>query len=88
MCEEGEAPAFANETYPVARKKYVCCECVSEISVGEKHQCITGLWDKFRTFRTCLICSNIRSAAGKELDYDIAIGKLYETVGSEFEESI
>ena len=86
MCgDEGETPVFANETYPKARKQYECCECGSDIDKGEKHQCVTGLWDEFETHRTCLICSDIRAVASSELDYNISFECLYETIGSEFE---
>ena len=87
MCDEGERPEFAKETFPVARKQYRCCECGSDIDKGEKHQCIRGLWDNFQTFRTCLICANVRASAVRELDYNIPFECLYELVGSEFEES-
>jgi hypothetical protein len=87
MCDEGEAPKFAKESFPIARKQHVCCECGSDIDKGEKYNKIKGFWDNFQTFKTCLICSNIRHEASRELDYDIPFECLYEVVGSEFEES-
>lgn len=87
MCGDAEPLKLARETWPVARKQHKCCECNSDIDPGEKYQCITGLFeDKFETYKTCLICANIRTAAMSELDYGIAFECLYETVGSEFEE--
>lgn len=87
MCTDSEPLQLKRETFPVARKQYKCCERGSDIGPGEKYQCITGLFEgQFDTYRTCLICANIRAAAEKDLGYGIAFTCLYDTVGSDFEE--
>src|SRR5438270_4402360 len=46
-----------------ARKQYECCECARTIRIGETYQICKmmyeGQWD---TYRTCLICAEIRKA--------------------------
>lgn len=57
-----EPASVYRETNPQSRKQYVCCECGSTIEPGDRHQCITGLWDgTWDTFRTCATCARIRS---------------------------
>ena len=86
MCTDPETLKLAKDTWPVARKKYQCCECGSDIDLGEKHRCTTGLSDSwFETYRTCIVCAKIKSIAEYELSYPIPFKCLYEIVGSEFE---
>lgn len=91
MCYDAEPLQMGKETFPSARKEYVCCECGSTIDIGEKHQCFTGLLDGvWVTFRTCIPCSKIRNVAQCKLCAHgevIAFTCLYELVGSEFEEA-
>ncbi len=85
-CDTNDSPKIFNETNPTAIKHHICCECGSTIDPGEKYWRVTGLWDGgFETFKTCVICENIKSEAYAEGVECIAFTCLYETVGSEFE---
>ncbi|MDD2777568.1 MAG: hypothetical protein PHI16_01555 [Methanocellales archaeon] len=45
-----------------ARKNHICTECNREILTGEKYEYVSGKWGgDFMTFRTCLICREIRT---------------------------
>lgn len=59
--ESYDLPIVYRESFPVARKIYVCCECDGEIKPGEKYHLFKGLWKNgWNTFRTCLVCHRIR----------------------------
>ena len=90
MCEIGdsELPVIMREEYPVARKTHICCECLSIIIVKEKYQRITGLWDHFQTYKTCLFCADIREQARSNsdinLDESIPFEQLWDCVGMDY----
>lgn len=86
-CTTDDGPEFCTETHPTARKQHECCECGSVIDPGEKYWNLTGMWDKFQTFKTCETCHNITLEAYDQGVECIDLGCLYETVGSEFEEA-
>jgi len=51
-----------SDTYPIARKEHICCECNETIKPGEKYNVYTGVYDgDFFTKKTCLICDRIRN---------------------------
>jgi hypothetical protein len=57
-----EEPTLYRETWPRARRLYMCCECGDKIHTGEQYQCTTGLWeDEWATYRTCMLCAKIRT---------------------------
>ena len=48
-------------THPVARKRYVCCECWEAILPKEKYERVKGVRDgDWREYKTCLDCVSIR----------------------------
>ena len=90
MCDVGSAemPRLITETMPKARKKHICCECGSVITPGEKYEKISGLWDKFETYKTCLFCAEVRQQAHSEFDLNLdegfVFGQLWECVGYDY----
>jgi len=88
MCTDGEYPAIFRQIWRTARKKHTCCECGSEIYVGEKYQHSSGLWptvNGWAQYKTCEICANLREKAQGAAGENISFGCLYEFVGYEFE---
>jgi len=52
---------LVHESFPIARKKYKCCECGEVIEPGQKYNRYTGKWEnEFSTFNTCMGCYRIR----------------------------
>lgn len=63
---------ISKETRPRARQTYTCCECGEKIQVGERYQCVSGLWSNgWMAFRTCLRCAKVRSDYGGALFGDL-----------------
>lgn len=59
---DGEPPEFMTEKYVNARKEHQCGECGDTIKIGERHEYVSGKWDRyFETHRTCMTCVNIRT---------------------------
>ena len=57
MCLCDNPPAIYERHEVKARKPWVCCECLSDIAVGERHEHVKGLWEgHWDEFRTCLRC--------------------------------
>lgn len=45
------------------RKPHRCCECRHLMPIGEVHERVKGVWEgEIATYRTCLICKEIRTA--------------------------
>ena len=69
-------------------KHHRCCECNSTIYPGEKYERISGLWDDFQTYKTCLFCAEIRFKARDSFDLRSDEGfpfeQLWECVGMDF----
>jgi hypothetical protein len=90
MCSTGdiETPKIIREEYPIARKQHVCCECSSIINKGEKYQKITGLWDTFQTYKTCIFCATVRDKAMNDFDLMFDEGfpfeQLWDCVGMDY----
>lgn len=56
-------PSFTPRRIVAGRKPHVCCECREDIPKGVKHEVSTGKSDgMFWSFRTCLLCVEIRTA--------------------------
>lgn len=56
-------PDFLSTRTVKARENHKCCECGETIKPGEKYERASGKWDgKLETFKTCLICVNIRAS--------------------------
>lgn len=56
-----DAPKYYRETFPVAKKGYICCECGEVIPKGQKYNLAVGIWDNsWVSFRTCMTCYRIR----------------------------
>jgi hypothetical protein len=62
-CDIGDAPsAFRRETR-TARKAHRCIECGRAISVGQRYEYASGVWDgRPDSFRTCSRCVVLREA--------------------------
>ena len=57
-----EVAEFCNESYPKARKEYICCECTGIISKGSNYEEVTGKWNgEISTYKTCIPCTRIRN---------------------------
>lgn len=73
--------AFKTETR-VARKHHLCCECEIIISVGDRYQYSSGIWDgEPADYKQCINCSELMVSATKssESPYDSpCFGGLYE----------
>lgn len=61
---DGESPQFFTRIFRKARKKHICCECRDVIEIGQKYENLSGLWEEFEVFKTCLICMKIRDDYG------------------------
>jgi hypothetical protein len=48
------------EKIVTARKTHRCGECFRNILPGEKYEYVSGLWDVFQAYKTCLDCKSIR----------------------------
>lgn len=56
-----EGPEFCHDSFPIARKTHVCCECRENILPGQKYHKVVGIWDgRWETFKTCMPCYQIR----------------------------
>ena len=62
MCYIGDAeqPKFFSQQTKIARKQHSCCECGSSIEPGERYEYVSGLWEDFCVFKTCLFCVGVR----------------------------
>lgn len=71
-------PKFYRERMVRARKTHKCCECHSDILIGEMYNSFTGLWDDFGTWKTCFHCLPLRDEVNKTLKcYDrLCFGEL------------
>jgi hypothetical protein len=59
--ESYESPTVCWETFPVAAKQHVCCECRCVIPVGTQYHHVAGIYDAvFEKYHTCLACYRIR----------------------------
>lgn len=46
-----------------AAKQHKCCECGRSIEKGEEYELVVGKWDGgLSTYKTCLICCEVRKA--------------------------
>lgn len=59
--DEGEIVDFERHATVKARKDHKCGECRDVIKIGELYETSAQLYDgSFSTFRTCLLCVEIR----------------------------
>lgn len=76
------APLCCRTRLVTARKVHRCCECRRTIEIGERYELVTGRWqddDKFRAYKTCDECREIRYAL--VCDGDWYFGGLWEAIG-------
>lgn len=67
-CDNYDPPAFYAASVVRARKQHKCCECRTEIKIGEKHEKATGKWEgKIATYRTCLKCKELWQRVSSEV---------------------
>jgi len=86
-CSWDDTPSYFWETYPKARKEYICSECGSKIDKGEKYQRITCIWDdELITYKTCEVCWEVRDEYLRETGGCVCFESLWETVGIDFEQ--
>ncbi len=55
-----EPPRVHNALTRVARKPHRCVECGGAIAAGDEYEYVSGLWEKWATYKTCLTCVRIR----------------------------
>jgi hypothetical protein len=60
---DGESgPSFSTTKVVRAAKSWKCTECYEPITIGTKHERVSGMWDEhWSTHRTCLSCVEIRN---------------------------
>jgi hypothetical protein len=77
MCScDLEQPDFWSEKLRKARKQHHCCECGSQINLGEVYHYCSGKWDdSINSFKTCLSCHKVR-----ELLDCVGLGELHESL--------
>ena len=57
----GICPSVHQKEWRRARKQHTCGECGDPISVGERHEYVSGLWDgRWDSHRTCAPCVAVR----------------------------
>lgn len=60
MSDSIQPSAFKQQTRK-ARKSHKCCECHQEISIGEKYDYVSGIWeDNPDSYKTCMSCLAVR----------------------------
>lgn len=60
---DGDLPEFCSTEIVKARKAHRCVECRDVIAIGQRHERTSGKWDgEINSFRTCLLCVEIRAA--------------------------
>lgn len=75
-----------SEKTPVARKEHQCCECRDIIDVGDQYEMIKGRFERdIVTFKTCLVCREIRDELFCSWHYEMIWEDLDE---SEYEPQI
>ena len=85
-CDIDNSSSVSWESHPMSMKIHTCCECGSQIDVGEKYWLLKGVWNgEFLTFKTCEMCENIRIEAINEGVECITLGCLYEEIGNKSE---
>lgn len=86
-CDFNNMPSEYWEYQPIAEKEHICCECGSQIDIGEQYYLLEGIWDgEFLTFRQCEICKKVWDEAITSPEIEcMNLGELWETVGSDFE---
>ena len=78
---DGDRPSCFTKHEPKARKTHICCECGEEISVGDRYEKTSGVWDgRPDTFKTCLPCADVR-------DHFACNGFVYGEVWSQLREN-
>ena len=56
-------PDFCTESIVTARKEHKCYECGDIIKPKEQYENCSGKWDgEMKSFKTCLVCKEIRDA--------------------------
>ena len=84
MCDCVTPSAF-NEIMRKAKKEHNCCECRQKIKPGEKYQYCSGVWDGVPdSYKTCLLCVNLRGNYANEAEQDVAFEGLKEAISGEF----
>jgi hypothetical protein len=59
--DDYDMPEVYRESFHIARKTHICCECDGEIKPGEKYHRAEGVWaGEWQTYKTCLPCHRIR----------------------------
>ena len=78
-------PSAFTEKERKARKPHKCCECGHEITVGEKYQYVSGIWDgEPDSYKTCLSCVTLRGNYVCKAGYELAFGELREGISNSF----
>ena len=88
MCYIGDAeqPKLFSQQIKVARKQHNCCECGSSIEPGERYEYVSGLWEDFCVFKTCLFCVEVREDYNSRAHEDerVPFEYLWDCVGYDY----
>lgn len=86
MCD-CELPSAFYETWRMARREHVCCECQLPIDIGSRYQYVSGIWDHMpSSYKTCARCVEARDWLSGRLtsgDNCVAFGRLVESLVEE-----
>lgn len=75
-CTWDSGPVAIRTIYRKARKQHACCECTKQISVGERYEYISGVWDgRPNSFHTCEKCADLRDSM-EEVGFCPTFGEL------------
>lgn len=58
--DDEHGPSYSTVTLPKAKKQHQCCECRLPILPGAVYENTFGLWDGPLSFKTCLLCAELR----------------------------
>jgi len=72
-------PSLYAEKLVKARKECTCCECRDKIPIGSEYEYVSGLWNgHFDSFRTCIVCKEIRDKIFCSWTFEEIWATLYE----------
>lgn len=77
-----EVMEHLSTTYPRARKRHVCCECLHAIKPGERYERQALVDDgDVMVYETCIPCSRIR---GSLFSHGYYFGRMWNDVHEQF----
>lgn len=80
-----DGPEAFSINYPRARKKHRCCECREIIPAGVEYERVWGIWwGNMDTFKTCMICVEIRRDYGGCAAYGHLREEIWNCLGVDY----